>query len=683
MSAVPQGPVEARSLSSVTAIASNPPAYPRNPTHDKHDPLSLYIVRVPGSKDIFLSPLKPPTKSSVSAEAINASLYYLHVSTPEDDTLLQEVEEEREEEAQLRREQLEKAPIDDPARREFARLNNVRRKPVGGDATSDLPPTPPQHGTVPPTLPPRQPMPQVTAENVSFPGTPVANSQPPPAYAVSEGATGEIGPQSALQSRPLPPLPPGEESWGVSSTAEDPQKRATRWSAFAGHIQSKSEILKERYDALSAGRHSLDSPRPHLRPRSSHDRPGSPLRSPGQSPSRQRNAHGTASSNAGFHITLIRRDPTSGTQWNVATISTPRMDCNSVDIEISTPGYNRFAGSNDLPSLSSLSVNLPTGIGRAGFQQSLAAEQPKDQPKDQPTGQSNGPRKFHRQLCVSKPFDDSMGDSTNQASENSRLKSGYYVFTSPWNGTCTFASSVNGRSLKCKHMIPTPGGFISPTGENEPPPAVTVAELRFNTPFQAANLHSHAHHAAHKPHPNHVSPFNQSQLQTQHLPRPSYDSENPSPDSPPPYHSSKRGSFSQLLNPNTYSRPRAHSGPGSAPSRDRDISTPSEPRPPFNPSALLRRTSQRAQRFARQSQFHSPTQPYAHRSTSTSSGGLDCDAESDEDRLDLSLAREPAGGGLRGKSAKLGKLVIEDEGLKMLDLVVAACMAVWWRGYYY
>lgn len=44
------GPVEARSLSSITAIASNPPAYPRNPTHEKHDPLVLYIVRVPGSQ---------------------------------------------------------------------------------------------------------------------------------------------------------------------------------------------------------------------------------------------------------------------------------------------------------------------------------------------------------------------------------------------------------------------------------------------------------------------------------------------------------------------------------------------------------------------------------------------------------------------------------------------------------
>lgn len=45
-----QGPVEARSLSSITGIASNPPSYPRNPTQKKLDPLELYIVRVPGSK---------------------------------------------------------------------------------------------------------------------------------------------------------------------------------------------------------------------------------------------------------------------------------------------------------------------------------------------------------------------------------------------------------------------------------------------------------------------------------------------------------------------------------------------------------------------------------------------------------------------------------------------------------
>lgn len=50
MNTMTQGPVEARSLSSITTIASNPPSYPRNPAQKKLDPLELYIVRVPGSK---------------------------------------------------------------------------------------------------------------------------------------------------------------------------------------------------------------------------------------------------------------------------------------------------------------------------------------------------------------------------------------------------------------------------------------------------------------------------------------------------------------------------------------------------------------------------------------------------------------------------------------------------------
>ena len=63
------------------------------------------------------------------------------------------------------------------------------------------------------------------------------------------------------------------------------------------------------------------------------------------------------------------------------------------------------------------------------------------------------------------------------------------------------------------------------------------------------------------------------------------------------------------------------------------------------------------------------------------------EGDSDEDEwddyddrpMDLSLGREKAGGGNRGKRAKLGKLIIHDEGLKMLDLVVAANMGVWWN----
>lgn len=52
-----------------------------------------------------------------------------------------------------------------------------------------------------------------------------------------------------------------------------------------------------------------------------------------------------------------------------------------------------------------------------------------------------------------------------------------------------------------------------------------------------------------------------------------------------------------------------------------------------------------------------------------------------EERLDLSLGQEFAGGGFGGKQAKLGKLIIENEGLQMLDLIVAANIALWWRVY--
>jgi hypothetical protein len=57
------------------------------------------------------------------------------------------------------------------------------------------------------------------------------------------------------------------------------------------------------------------------------------------------------------------------------------------------------------------------------------------------------------------------------------------------------------------------------------------------------------------------------------------------------------------------------------------------------------------------------------------------DEDEDDDSgdiLNLSLGREKAGGGIRGKRAKLGKLIVHDEGLKMLDLIVAANMGIWW-----
>ncbi|KAF6241226.1 hypothetical protein HO173_001021 [Letharia columbiana] len=81
--------------------------------------------------------------------------------------------------------------------------------------------------------------------------------------------------------------------------------------------------------------------------------------------------------------------------------------------------------------------------------------------------------------------------------------------------------------------------------------------------------------------------------------------------------------------------------------------------------------------------------PHQHRQRSSSSfeakdrheAGYFAPKVEFEERLDLSLGQEHAGGGFGGKQAKLGKLIIEKEGLQMLDLIVAANMALWWRVY--
>ena len=75
--------VEATSLSQVVDIAANPPPHPNAPTDYPRHPLVLYIARVPGSRDVFLTPMKPREKV-VTAEDVQSSLYYIHVNSRDD-----------------------------------------------------------------------------------------------------------------------------------------------------------------------------------------------------------------------------------------------------------------------------------------------------------------------------------------------------------------------------------------------------------------------------------------------------------------------------------------------------------------------------------------------------------------------------------------------------------------------
>ncbi|KAF3490494.1 uncharacterized protein GIQ15_00011 [Arthroderma uncinatum] len=542
-------PVEARSLRSIVNLASNPPAYPRNPTQTPLEPLVLYIVRVPGSKgvtDVFLSPLKPPTKSSLSPESLNASLYFLHVAGPRDDEILESIEQERHTHV--------KKPIRQTSK--FAILNRTRRKPVPGidtqAARSDNEASPP--------LPPRPQKIDRDAEASPVSRSPDAwEPQPPalpprPLFDQSAEQSVDTRRWSAQPSTPIPSLEPPSQDWQSQSSGT-----VVRASWDGGRPLFQPDPLRSHSPLGSL--HPLDDegPKPPLplRPKRRPDRPRDVVQAPP------------------FHLTLIRRDPTHSSQWNVGTIdnmgSSPsegRPD-GSIKVEITTPGYQKFAVDTSRMSFESLGIKLPAAMRSSTNTQPPLSGVPAmsgetsagESAETSDSGPEAGPVKFTRILKLSQPPQTShhrhqashseiFNFSPPKASKYPRGPSAHYNFTSIWNGQCTFTTAANGRTLRCKHTIPGPSGTAASATST-----TTVAEIRFNLPTL--------------------------------LPRPS-----------------------------------SSSDPNSSP-------------------------------------------------TKSSWFG----------ELDLSLARERAGGGLRGNSAKLGKLIIEDEGLKMLDLVVASCMGVFWKYY--
>lgn len=81
------GPIEAGSLSTITPIADDPPIQfilpPTSTPGEREEKyprpaLVLYFVRVPGSRDLFLTPMHP-LKSTVTGQDIEGCLYYVHV----------------------------------------------------------------------------------------------------------------------------------------------------------------------------------------------------------------------------------------------------------------------------------------------------------------------------------------------------------------------------------------------------------------------------------------------------------------------------------------------------------------------------------------------------------------------------------------------------------------------------
>ena len=292
----------------------------------------------------------------------------------------------------------------------------------------------------------------------------------------------------------------------------------------------------------------------------------------------------------GFSVTLIRRDPTSGGQWNVGKIAgsfqqsnetvqsegnTSGNDSRGILLEIANPGYDKF-----LSRYRETIENGYQGDRPTPFQRRLHLSQPKPQ-SQAPAPRRNGFRSsvdFHRRSSVQ-----SLSNPQNPAVPDGDTPRPF-SFLSPWNGICEFTTGVAGRSLKCKHSLGSTSPY-SPTTPNVLGYTSTVSELRFNLPSN-------------------------NMVTTKHIKR-----------------------------------------------------------PPLSTGASSR------------SSFLSPR--FGHRPPSSHYSGIryqneDYYEDDPDGRMDLSLGQERAGGGFTGKKAKLGKLIIENEGIQMLDLVVAANMGFWW-----
>ncbi|KAH6840047.1 hypothetical protein B0T12DRAFT_40512 [Alternaria alternata] len=508
--------IEARSLSSLTALASNPPAYPRNPTHERHEPLVLYIARVPGSRDVFLSPMKPREKV-VTAEDIQSSLYFVHVEQPEDAYLVNPPESQDSEYTQQSQDS----------------FNSVSTPIV-----------------------PRKAVPGITTAPVRKP---------------------------------------------VPSTLASINKYSNNQNIDAGNYARRSAMLAPEFS--DSPRRSFDS--------SEHNQEN---RRPIPSP-RRRSENPSRSSAS---LTLIRRDPASGAQWNVARIEDPPvLDVSSptssdpsnkkkigapMYIDVFNPGYSKFLHSDTTgkPLLTSRDSGTSIQSFQAGshpsanenvFRRRIWMEgsqhtggfgHRKLNSHDYNNGRPDSRGNHYAQTnsastdvrAAPTPPSITREDQTYSSIQVSDRQTSFrgYVFTSPWNGRCEFVTGIGGGSLKCRHVVPGLQGA--------PPTAMTVSEVRFNLPSSSKGT------------------------------------------TPRGEESSKRSSF--------FRRGR-HSRNNSSLSLSRDEETE--------------------------------------------------DARNSLDRLDLSLGQEFAGGGFGGKQAKLGKIILEDEGLKMMDLLVAANMGLWWRAY--
>lgn len=501
---------EASSLSSVTEIASDPPPRPDAPIASRQA-LVLYIARVPGSRDVFLTPIKPREKV-VTAEDVQSSLYFVHIACEDEG---------------LDAERSGPGSIEDRASQSKSDQDRSARKEVPARRANSSPSYPIDDRQ---PVQPKKPWQRRIARKPVLSNSETDEAPPVPVHVDLPG----------IPRRPMP-TPNGE--------------------------LRRPSLHDENVRLLRRAEHS-DETNPYLR-------------TYGAEPHYQANYDAPAVGT----LTLIRRDPVSGEQWNVGSISDPpvqEVSCFTIKnpsstskvkragaplyLDITNPSYARFIDRSrpEYRTSSSNSENgepAPDGVFRRRLYMpgSRHGEHRYGQMSTQSVDSTNSSSlEIPRSLRDLSSVD--LLSYQGAPSFDRRVRS-YYSFASPWNGTCSFATGATGKSLKCRH--------------NYSNASVEVSELRFNLPTS-----------------------------TRHTPTP------------------------------------------------------------------LAQT--------RSSYFSRHTRHLSHDEALSPGLGV---VINEDGQVDLELGQERAGGGFGGKQAKLGKLIIEPEGLKMLDLLVAANIGLWWRAY--
>jgi hypothetical protein len=221
---------------------------------------------------------------------------------------------------------------------------------------------------------------------------------------------------------------------------------------------------------------------PNYSPRRSYDSTQSQAEEDSISTSRTSAEHMPS---AGTSLTLIRRDPASGAQWNVARIEDPTVvDVSStgsaskrklgapIYVEVHNPGYSKFLHSHN--GVSSPARNHDSSLlldrhpieqlakgetvfrrrlwmegsqhaGDFGHRKTNSSEINYGRPRSHGNDRSSADTRLPTSPTFLTRPDQTYG--TLQVSDRSSSFRGY-VFMSPWNGRCEFITGAGGSSLK-------------------------------------------------------------------------------------------------------------------------------------------------------------------------------------------------------------------------------------------